>query len=509
MVIILVVSVNYSLILLLRQNKSAKLIQEVLGYGKAFSQSIGHHFTDKTIRLSALTGAAATEIGGETAATEFRLKKTITHDDIEDFQDTRLNVVDEISFACHDTVLTKLSDNLQELTECRDFQFGKTPIVFLGDFCQLEAIGISIYQCENSIYWEQALTHMVELSGKHRYRNCPSFQRIMPTVRDNTLTAEDRAILNSRVIGSVDSNGKILEMPDMAKTKFATYHNKNRCEINRHVFLEYLQQHHVSCNKHNIPKSAVVIKTNARWATNNQPLTFDQRKKLFENCTEADVMDSYRKRADPMLCLISNCYMMGNKNEDVKNGVANGTTSLFQKIILKAGKKPYPMQLHGYWVYAVEIDDVDHLLLRWHESKFQGTFKVFPAQGVYRVRFVIEEFGRKMVLRPQMRLSVFPVVINHATTGHKLQGKSLDELVIAEWSAVKNWVYVVLSRVRKLEGLFLTSPIPDDIDFAPAEKYLEMMIRLRNTILSTPDQVAMLYEQLRNEIKNSNNDVNF
>ena len=41
----------------------------------------------------------------------------------------------------------------------------------------------------------------------------------------------------------------------------------------------------------------------------------------------------------------------------------------------------------------------------------------------------------------------FPVVINHATTGHKLQGKSLDELVVAEWSGVQNWAYVVLLRV--------------------------------------------------------------
>ena len=86
----------------------------------------------------------------------------------------------------------------------------------------------------------------------------------------------------------------------------------------------------------------------------------------------------------------------------------------------------------------------------------------------------------------QIQFTQFPVLGNYATTGHKLQGKSVDELVIAEWSKVKNWAYVVLSRVRTLPGLFLSEPIPDNIDFRPAPEYLDMMENLRKTILATP-----------------------
>ena len=86
-----------------------------------------------------------------------------------------------------------------------------------------------------------------------------------------------------------------------------------------------------------------------------------------------------------------------------------------------------------------------------------------------------------------MDLTQFPTVGNFATTGgHKLQGKSVNELVVAEWSKVKNWAYVVLSRVRTLAGLFLEKPIPSDIDFSPNPDYLEMMERLRNNILVEP-----------------------
>jgi hypothetical protein len=76
--------------------------------------------------------------------------------------------------------------------------------------------------------------------------------------------------------------------------------------------------------------------------------------------------------------------------------------------------------------------------------------------------------------------------------GHKLQGKTVVFLVIAEWSRVKNRNYVVFSPARKLSGLFLMEPIPEDINFLPGSKYLEMMADLRKTILATPEQVLEL-----------------
>jgi hypothetical protein len=84
------------------------------------------------------------------------------------------------------------------------------------------------------------------------------------------------------------------------------------------------------------------------------------------------------------------------------------------------------------------------------------------------------------------------VIVNHATTGHKLQGKIVESLVIAEWSRVKNWNYVVFSRVKRLSGLFLMEPIPEDINFLHASNYLEMMADLRKMILATPEQVLEL-----------------
>ena len=184
---------------------------------------------------------------------------------------------------------------------------------------------------------------------------------------------------------------------------------------------------------------------------------------------------------------------MGTGNDDVKNGIANGTTSTFQKVHLKPGKSTHAIQMHGYWVLAIDIVDVDYLLLRWQDCRFKGTFKVFPSRGKFTVQFPITEFGTKLRLKARIKFDYFPVILNHATTGHKLQGKSMNELVVAQWTKVKNWAYVVCSRVRTFEGLFFTKPLPKCFDFKPAPEYKAMMARLRKKMLAVPEQVADLY----------------
>jgi hypothetical protein len=432
-----------------------------------------------------MTGSAAMEIGGVTTASEYHYMQSdphASHDDIDAHKDTRLNIIDEVSFAAYH-VLMGISQYLQKATECTEFQYGSHAICFLGDFCQLETIDKDcIYNHVGGIYWEQSLTCLVELEGTHRYKDCPVMQRIMPTMRNEGLSVADRKILNSRVI-----NGNSVKMPKPEETRFTTFHNDNRCGINIDVFRSYLEKHHADCTEDNIPESAIVIKSKACWGKSKIPLSLEQRYVFFEKCSEADVCNTRNKHLDPLLCLGPNWNMMGNDNKDVHNGIANGTTAEFVKAYLRAGAKLVPIQMFGYWVYSVTVDEVDQLELRWQDSdRFQGVFRVSATQGVYKVKYPVTENCKEVRVSTTMDLTQFPVVVNFATTGHKLQGKSVDELVIAQWSGVKNWAYVVLSRVRTLAGLFLEKPIPDDIDVTPNPDYLDMMARLRQSIMKTP-----------------------
>ena len=181
-------------------------------YARLFSQRIGHTFDKDTIRVTAITGTAATEIGGQTTAMEYgymKQDKAPKLEQIKEHANTRLNIIDEISFAGYDTVLTKVSSRLQGFTQCTDHVYGNHAMCFLGDFCQLQNIGGEcIYEREQGIYWEQALNCMVELEGTHRYKDCPVLKRIMPQIRNEGMSEEIREILNGRVI-----DGKKICMP--------------------------------------------------------------------------------------------------------------------------------------------------------------------------------------------------------------------------------------------------------------------------------------------------------
>jgi len=473
---------------------AAKILEEIIAYAKCFSQNIGHSFTERTILITAMTGSAATDIGGQTTAKIFKYlqrKQSATHEEIESFVDTRLNIIDEISFASY-KVLEGISYNLQRFTSCTSIQYGSIDMLFLGDFCQLDAIGgeqIYLDKNQNGIMWGQELNCLVELKGTHRFKD-PFMQRVMSDIRREGLSDADRATFNERCLGL---NG--VEMPDPKLTRFATYYNKARCSINAEIFKKYLQQHHGNCTETDICNSAIVIKSNAFWGKSKKALSFEHRKILFEECSESDTSTKNRQqRCDPLLCLFYESNVMVNENTDVSNGIANGTTCLFKKAHLKPGTTVQPIKMHGFWVNAVNIDRVECLELEWQDSpKFVGRFRVEPKEINYLVSFPIKEKGKKTYrVKTSIVLEQIPVVVNFATTGHKLQGKSLQSLVIAEWSNIRNWAYVVLSRVRTLAGLFFTSPIPDYVTFSPDPSYLNMMSNLRETINTTPEQVSEL-----------------
>lgn len=55
----------------------------------------------------------------------------------------------------------------------------------------------------------------------------------------------------------------------------------------------------------------------------------------------------------------------------------------------------------------------------------------------------------------KMQATQIQLLVNDGTTGHKLQGATIDRIFVHSWRYEKNWPYVVLSRVKTLEGVFL------------------------------------------------------
>ena len=113
-------------------------------------------------------------------------------------------------------------------------------------------------------------------------------------------------------------------------------------------------------------------------------------------------------------------------------------------------------------VQTVSVDDVEYITCE-HVGKDRRSFKLKPEKD--SVSLTLKLMGRNQTIG-RIRITQFGVNSNIATTGHKLQGTSKNNLIVATWNySYAHWIYVVLSRVRTLKGLFLCQKLDETKPF--------------------------------------------
>jgi hypothetical protein len=173
---------------------------------------------------------------------------------------------------------------------------------------------------------------------------------------------------------------------------------------------------------------------------------------------------------------------MYTENTDVANGEANGTPLCYLvKIQLdnKTTEEDFKlMNIDGVWVRTIDASKVEYLLCR-----FAGTDKQFKVRSQVNqcsINMPIELIaGIKKKHSLNATINRFPVLTNHATTGHKLQGQTKETLFISTWFHGKNWPYVVLSRVKRLSGLFLRTGVDPQHDFSLDSRLVHMLVHMK------------------------------
>ena len=116
-------------------------------------------------------------------------------------------------------------------------------------------------------------------------------------------------------------------------------------------------------------------------------------------------------------------------------------------------------------VNTISVDDVDHMvcMIECDLSQQPKYFTVKPTTGLCTV--TLKNFNH-IVLEP-ISITYLPINSNISTTGHKLQGSTLDNLVVNSWTfKVQHWAYVVLSRVRSLNSLVLNAMLDEDKQYS-------------------------------------------
>ena len=85
-------------------------------------------------------------------------------------------------------------------------------------------------------------------------------------------------------------------------------------------------------------------------------------------------------------------------------------------------------------------------------------------------------------VKQEMKCNITQIPVNSsdAITGHKLQGLTKDNLIVYSWNKLTEWIYVVLSRVKTLNGLYLIRRLKLSDIKLPSRDYLAFLQRMKD-----------------------------
>jgi len=268
---------------------------------------------------------------------------------------------------------------------------------------------------------------------------------------------------------------------------YAVYRNVDKSAINNGIFAEHLKKTHSTNPRDRMPLHTIIIRSDdLTWKSNQKAFGKRAKQSLWSECSDCNIKTTgeHGKFVDAFLKLSTNMPLMYTENHDVSNGIANGTLCYLLKVVLHVHVTENDFSstnVDGYFVRTIDATKVDYLLCQIDGSN--RTFKVKADNASCKIDFPIQlipgEKTRKIV---RATVNRFPVLVNHATTGHKLQGQTKESLFISDWHYGSNWPYIVLSRVTTLKGLFLLKPLRDDVDFSHDGRLIRMLTRMRTKI---------------------------
>jgi hypothetical protein len=243
-------------------------------------------------------------------------------------------------------------------------------------------------------------------------------------------------------------------------TNYACHSNKERNAIHAGCFMLHLQNTHQKILTHQpLPLHTVIIKGGLQWTSTGNEVRATMSKLIYESCGD-HYCTVENKKIDPFLCLYKGCELLLGENVDVLNGLANGTRGIFKGYKLKPGEQLHATCVNGYFVNALFANQIEALVCTHVGSKYRGEFQVEPKKNrcVVQIPNPLLEEKQKRIKQP-IQIFQVPLIHNLATTGHKLQGQTKDTIVVSDLFYGSNWMYVILSRVKTRNGLFLRNPI--------------------------------------------------
>ena len=420
----------------------------------------GENPDDIRILLCAYMGFAAFNISGQTICSAFHKKmyqgtNLLSADELNTFRikyrHLKVVIIDEISMVGNIT-LSFIDTRLQQLTGTKA-AFGGLSVIAVGDLYQLKPVKdflicLDLKEGASSLarnLWKELFT-MYELVDIMRQKDDLDFAHLLNRLRLNEMTEEDKEKLQTRIVDRDSDDYPKDALHLFAENKFVDEHNNN-----------ILSQ---------MPGEKVVIPSHDSVVSANIPA------KECQNLINK-LSDDYTKTGRLMksLTLVVGMIVAHTANVDVEDGLTNGATGVVKYIDYRMEETNRPSIV---WVL---FDDPR--IGRTAREKYRKLYNrnidrewtpVFDVQRTFIVNY-------KTYQRIQ-----FPLTPASGKSVWKAEGATVDEVVVdlSQFKRIRKIPhihYVALSRVKKLENLYILNMNEGAIDLD--EQVTTEMHRLR------------------------------
>ena len=469
--------------------------------------------------------------------------KALTEEDKNEWEDVRILIIDEISFMKDrelkslDNRLKEMRDRNKpfgglSIIFAGDFRQLEPSGSDDSDL---------LFSSKSSQHFENCINAHIILDNNHRFEDDPEYGKLLKRMWKGDLTKKDRERINTRVIG--ENGLTLPSSFGNKDACYACPTNKERNAVAAGNFQKHVIVTHPQVNDHELPPDhTIIIEADIKSSSSKrsrQKIDNVLRHRIITSCGDAQVKVG-TKKIDPALCLYVGAYVICViDNSHLKDRVprGNGTLCRVASLKLKEGSQRRWKNYYGRKVWTICATDVEYLECelankpqeivdqeqyidkvkeriikvagkikspktnmkekqkkKKTKSKLKQHLKAMEAKlnnDLEGIRFKMkpEKFSPTVSVKSHprapasinftCRMTQFPINLNDATTGHKLQGMSKDVVIITSWprgGLFKNWEYVVLSRVRTLDGLYLFEPIDLEKSFKPSPEFQRYML---------------------------------
>ncbi len=404
-----------------------------------------------SLRLSAFTGTAASEINGSTISSlahlsRYQERKTNLRKLENTWDGVNTLIIDEVSMLSPE-ILAKLHRNLVKAKHTSStIAFGGVDILFVGDFRQFAPVkAISLYHGSDPStvikpaysqlgvdrefgrsLWHQ-LSKAVILTEQNRIKD-KRYEAILKRISVGAGTKADYKVLNSRLMNKIDmSQEKYRNAPFIVPgNEFSREINRIHATWNAQMLGEIL---HLSTAE---DQCAKVMLTNSKLQQLHA-LSYTQTGNLPKEVE-----------------LFKGARVMLTKNLAVELGLSNGSMGTVTRI-------HYDEHTKGRQIPSCVIVNFPSTTCPKLPGLDEREIPIMPTTSSYQFRFP------GTLKAATIRRYQLPLVTAYSYTAYKSQGKTLPAVIVdlqppSKRAVDASFAYVPLSRVQSLQDLVILRP---------------------------------------------------